>query len=125
MRGSRFGFLSNGLTRAVLSSWGKIPEDSDDVIRARTSSSIHSKFSLKNLVGIGSKGQVECLSFETIFLRRSRDGSEKEFILFDGGEYGIMLRFSGRDWAMLDLMVRILSWKNAANSSHLEGERRV
>ena len=78
------------------------------MIRARTSSSIHSKFSLKNLVGIGSKGQVECLSFETIFLRRLRDGNEKEFISLDGGGCGVTMRLFGRDWALTDLMFIIL-----------------
>ena len=61
------GFFSRGLTRAVLSSWGKVPDDSDWVIRARTSSSMHMKFSLKNLVGIGSRGQVDDLSCVTDF----------------------------------------------------------
>ena len=101
-------FLSKGLIRAVLNSCGKVPEVSDDEIRARTSSSIHSKLSLKNLVGIGSRGQVEFLSLETVFLRRPRDGNEKVFISWEGGGWGVVIQFLGIDWAMSNLMFIIL-----------------
>ena len=76
--------------------------------RARTSSSMHSKFSLKNLVGMGSRGQVECLSCETVFLRRLIDGNEKESIWLDGGGCGVTMSLFGRDLAMSDLMFIIL-----------------
>ena len=94
------------------------------MIRARTSSSIHSKFSLKNLVGMGSRKQVQCFSLETVFLRRLMEGNEKETISFDGGRCGVAMSLFGRDLAMSDLMFVILLWKNRANSSHLVGGRR-
>ena len=61
------GFFSRGLTKAVLSSWGKVPDERDWEISARMSSSMHRKLSLKNLVGMGSRGQVDDLSCATDF----------------------------------------------------------
>ena len=100
--------MSRGLTRAVLRSCGKIPDFREWVIIVRKSFSMQSKLSLKNLVGIGSKAQVDGLSFETVFLSRSMDGGEKEFIAQDREGYGIEGHSFGRVRTMFDLMFMIL-----------------
>ena len=93
--------------------------------RAWTSPSMHSKFSLKNFVGMGSRGHVEVFSFDTVFLSSSRSGNLK--VLISPLRAGVVTTslLLGVVWDISALMFVILSLKCTANSSHLEGESRL
>ena len=65
--GSKFGFFNIGFTMATFSAGGKMPDFNDEFMMERMSvdTESQSKTDLKNFVGMGSRAQVDGLSFET------------------------------------------------------------
>ena len=85
---SKLLFFRRGLTRAVLSSDGKIPVSREQFIMARMSLDTESKMVLKNLVGRGSRGHVDGFSCDTTLLSISISASAKKLILLQHGGRG-------------------------------------
>src|SRR4029434_4772992 len=81
-------FFRRGLTRAILSSDGKIAVGREQFAMARMSLDTESKMVLKNLVGRGSRGHVDGFSCDTTLLSISISASAKKLILLQHGGRG-------------------------------------
>ena len=78
-------FFRRGLTRAILSSDGKIPVSREQFTMARMSLDTELKMVLKNVVGMGSRGHVDSFSYDTTLLSISVSASAKKLIMLQHG----------------------------------------
>ena len=71
---------------ATFSAAGKMPDFSDEFMMERMSVDTESKTDLKNFVGMGSRAQVDGLSFETALLSVSMlTGANWFMVAFSAG----------------------------------------
>ena len=117
--GSRVGFFKSGCTNAALRVEGKQPVDREQLTMFKILGPIVCKTSLKNLVGIVSRGQEEDFIWEMVFSRPGREiWSNMVSVAVGAGQSQ-----SALDSGMICcLIASILVVKWVRSSSHFTGD---